>query len=189
MAGRAAAPDAAEDEGKVTPDEAMHQAAKLDGAKGKQELPGDVEDAALAWFLDDDEPEFTRTLELNVGTDDDPKWIPWTIRALDADEIRRLNKASEGNRAGRRGQIGNERDPDMASRRIVAAATVNPDLLEVAKLKGVQIAHGDPLWAPMQVLQWRFRAKPGLIVQLANDVFGLSGYDDEDIRGVQAGKS
>jgi hypothetical protein len=177
------------DEPKVTPEEAVAQAAALDGKK-QTELPPEVEDAALAWFLDDEEPEFTRTVELNVGTDDDPKWVPWTIRALDADEIRRLNRQSEGNRAGRRGlQTGQERDPDLASRRIVCAATVKPDLMEVVKAKGIQPAHGDPLWAPMQVLAWRFRAKPGLIIQLANDVFGLSGYDDEDIRGVQAGKS
>jgi hypothetical protein len=180
---------AATDDAKVTPEDAVAEAAKLDG-KQKTDLPPEVEDAALAWFLDDEEPEFTRTLELNVGTDEDPKWIPWTIRALDADEIRRLNKQSEGgNRAGRRGLNTGERDPDLASRRIVCAATVKPDLVEVAKAKGVQVAHGDALWAPMQVLAWRFRAKPGLIIQLANDVFGLSGYDDEDIRGVAAGKS
>jgi len=188
MAGATAARGAATDDGKVTPDEAVTRAAELDGKKGDAQLPGEVEDAALAWFLDDEEPEFTRTLEINVGTDDEPKWIPWTIRALDADEIRKLNRQSE-NRSARRGGPQGERDPDLASRRIVAAATVKPDLVEIARQKGVQLAHGDDLWAPMQVLQWRFRAKPGLIVQLANDVFGLSGYDDEDIRGVSAGKS
>jgi hypothetical protein len=177
-----------DDKAKLTPDEAVAEAAKLDG-KQKVDLPDDVEDAALAWFLDDEEPQFTRDLEFNVGTDDEPKWIPWTIRALDADEIRRLNKQSEGRAGGRRGVGSTERDPDLASRRIVAAATVKPDLVEVAKAKGVQVAHGDALWAPMQVLAWRFRAKPGIIIQLANDVFGLSGYDDEDVRGVSAGKS
>lgn len=171
-----------------TPDEAVTAAAKADGRKGSAgTVDGPTEDAALQWFLDDEDPEFTRTMELNVGTDASPRWITWTIKALDADEIRKLNRESEGNRSARR--AGGERDPDEASRRIVAAATIDPDLVEVAKRRGVQLSHTDKLHGPMQILAWRFRGKSGLIVQLANDVMGLSGYDEEDIRGVQAGKS
>lgn len=148
---------------------------------------GPAEDAALKWFLDDDEPEYQRTFTLNIGTDEAPRKILWTIRSLDVDTIRRLNRESEGNRANRRG--GGAPDPDAASRRIVAAGTVSPDLAEIAAQKGIQPAHTDPLHAPMQVLAWRFRQKSGLIVQLANDVMGLSGYDEEDIQAVTAGKS
>lgn len=170
----------------MTPAAAVEVAGKVKDPD-RTPVDGPVEDAALKWFLDDDETVFTRDLTLNIGTDENPRKIPWTIQSLDADTIKRLNNESAGNRAQRRN--GGVPDPDAASRRIVAAGTVHPNLKAIARQKGVTEHHTDPLAAPMAVLEWRFRQKSGLIVQLANDIMGLSGYDEDDIQAVNAGKS
>ena len=156
-------------------------------ADGKRKPTEQEVGDALAWFLDDEEPVFRRTLKLNVGTDEEPKWILWTFRALSGEEISRIQRESQGNRAARR--AGQERDPDEVIRRTVAMATVEPDLAEAARLKGVEGSVADPLYGPMQVLRWRFRAKSGLLTQLSGEIMQLSGYDEDDLQSaVQAGK-
>lgn len=165
----------------MTPEEGLAAAADPKGT-----VTAEVSDAALQWFLDDTEPTFHRTLELNVGQDDKPNFVKWTIRALSGEEIAGINRQASGNRNARR--AGGERDLDEVQRRVVALATVEPDLDAVVKLKHADTSQSDPLWARANVLAHRFRHKPGLITQLSGQVMDLSGYDEDDVRGVAAGK-
>lgn len=166
----------------MTPQEGLEAA-----ANGKTTVTPEVSDAALQWFLDETEPTFERTLEINVGEDGKPNFVKWTIRALSGEEIAGINRQASGNRGTRRA-TGGERDLDEVQRRVVALATVNPNLAEVVKLKGADTSMSDPLWAMAGVLAHRFRHKPGLITQLSGEVMDLSGYDEDDVRGVTAGK-
>lgn len=145
-------------------------------------LTQDEQDTALAWLLSDesDAATVTKNLRLNVGSSKNPQWIPWTIRSTDREVLRSLQRSTGGSRAARRAGTA-EIDPGEANLKIVAHATVNPDLAAAAKAKGIQDAP-DPLYAPMQVLRWRFRDKPGLIDQIAGFVMEASGYDDEDVQ-------
>ena len=63
---------------------------------------------------------------------------------------------------------------------IVAAGTVEPDLQQIAAQMGA------PTIAAM--LLRRFSHKPGLIGQISGEIMGLSGFDDEDVAEVEAGK-
>lgn len=137
--------------------------------------------AALDWFLSDDpsdDGELTRTLSLNVGGEDE-KLIPWTIRAIDLDTLRRIRRQVAGNRAQRRS--GGEMDEVAANLKIVVEGTVEPPLVEAAKQMGIA--------SPETALKTRFRHKPGLIGQLAGEILSLSGYDEEDVREVAAAKN
>src|SRR5438128_525302 len=54
--------------------------------------------SALEWFLSEDPVEAnaepTHTIELNVGTPDNERWIVWTIRSVDIDELRRIQRVT-----------------------------------------------------------------------------------------------
>lgn len=146
--------------------------------------------AALAWLLedtpDDDEERF-KTLTINIGRGTTERWIDWTIRSIDRDVLRAIQRGAQGNRQARRGRGGpGEIDAGEANLRIVANATVEPDLREAARRKGVQMDSPDPMYAPMQVLRHRFQDKPGLIDQIAGEVMDISGYDEEDVQEARA---
>jgi hypothetical protein len=60
---------------------------------------------ALTWLLadtDEDDSQVTQTWEFNVGTEDVPLWIDWTIKPLDADTMNALRRARRGARTGAR---------------------------------------------------------------------------------------
>jgi hypothetical protein len=138
--------------------------------------------AALDWFLSDDpsdEGELQRVLEINVGGEKE-KNIPWTIRAIDVDTLRRIRRSVAGGRAQRR--QGGELDEVTANLKIVVEGTVNPPLAEIAKAKN--IAGGAET-----ALKLKFRHKSGLIGQLAGEILSLSGYDEDDVREVSAAKN
>lgn len=161
--------------GERTPTEAVDAAAEA-GAMTREE-----HDAATAWFLSDDpddEGELTRTIEINVGGDEE-KHIPWTIRAIDLDSLRRIRRSISGTRAQRR--QGGELDEVAANLKIVIEGTVNPDIAAGAQALGIA--------SPETALKSRFRHKPGLIGQIAGEILSLSGYDEEDVREVQAAKN
>lgn len=149
-------------------------------AEGK---PTSIEEhnTALDWFLSDDpasDDELQRVLDINVGGEDE-KVIQWTIRAIDLDTLRRIRRQVAGGRAQRRS--GGELDEVAANLKIVVEGTVNPPLVDIAKQKGIA--------SPETALKLRFRHKPGLIGQLAGEILSLSGYDEEDVREVQAAKN
>jgi len=163
---------------KLAPPESIEIAA---APGGDQRLSDEDKQDATDWLLaddDDDGAEVYKTLTINVGTPDAPKRIDWTIRAIDPDEMRQI-RSRAGSRGGPRGrrqrqaQTG-EVDDSFANLLIVTAATVTPNVREVAKQKGIA--------DPSEVVKHRFRKKPGLIDQLAAEIFLFSGWDEEDIQ-------
>ena len=136
---------------------------------------------ALEWFLSDEEDNLTKDIELNVGSSSDIRWITWTIKPVDLDTLKRIRRMAQdpSNRAQRRsGQATGEVDENDAALRIVVAGTASPDLTAITK----EMGYTDP----SDVLKHRFRHKPGLIVQISGEIMGLSGYDDDDIKDVDA---
>lgn len=135
---------------------------------------------ATEWFLSDEQVVETDTFELNVGTRKKPVWIEWEIRAVDLDELKKIRSQAAGNRSQRRSRDAPELDESEANLRIVLKGTISPDLAAVAKQKG--------LADPADVLRLKLGRKPGLLGQVAGEVMAISGFDDEDIREVDAGK-
>lgn len=151
-------------------------------AKGKKLSDSETQDA-LEWFLSDEDDNFTQELKLNVGSHSDPKWITWEIKPVDLDTLRRIRQQAQAavSRANRRaGQVG-EIDEVEANVRIVIEGTASPDLLAIAQQKGDV--------DPATTLKRRFSHKPGLIGQISGEIMSISGYDDEDVREVDAAKN
>lgn len=131
--------------------------------------------SALEWFLSEapeDSGADQKVIEINVGTDAEERWIKWTIRPVDSDSLRRIQKIS----APRRGK--EDVAADMVNLRVVVAGTVVPDLGTAAR----QMDIADPAMA----VRMRFAFKPGLVTQLAGKIMELSGFDDEDVREAAA---
>jgi hypothetical protein len=145
-------------------------------AKG-QKLTEPEKVDALEWFLSDSAESFTHIIELNVGNPKKPKWIEWEVKPVDLDTLRRIRKQAASKQQGRRGAAG-ELDEVEANLRIVVEATVEPDIRAVAKQKGMV--------DPADALRIQFRHKPGLLGQIAGEIMSISGYDDEDVREVEA---
>jgi hypothetical protein len=143
-------------------------------AKGRQ-LSTEAENAAVEWFLSDEAP-MTKVIEINVGPEDKKHWIPWEIRPVDLDVLRRIRQRSQDNRDARRGGTGI--DEIQANLQICVAGTVKPDLREMAAKR--QVA------APEEALRLRFVQKPGLLGQIAGEILSISGYDDSDLRDPQS---
>lgn len=150
---------------------------KLADPKGAEKASEGEKMDALEWFLSDDSDAFTHTMELNVGTPNKPKWIGWEMKPVDLDTLRRIRRQAAGNRKSRRDNNG-EIDEVEANLRIVVEGTVSPDMKEVAKAKGIL--------DPADALRFKFQHKPGLLGQIAGEIMALSGYDDEDLREVDA---
>jgi Phage XkdN-like tail assembly chaperone protein, TAC len=153
-------------------------------------LEPDAVDDATAWFLSDEEEEDTELVQLNIGSAEEPRWINWTIRSVDAEVLRRIQRSGQNRAQRRRGgaMAVPDVDPQEANVRIVVEGTVKPNLAEIARKKGVPES-ADPSSASILVLKHRFRRKPGLIDQLAGRIMDLSGYDEEDVREAEAAKN
>lgn len=137
----------------------------------------DVERAdALDWFMSDDNESFTHVMQLNVGNPKKANWRDWEIRPIDMDTLRRIRKQST-TKGARRGDIG-DLDEVEINLRIVVEGTVTPDLKVAAKNKGII--------DPADALSHRFRMKPGLVGQIAGEIMSISGYDEADVREVEA---
>lgn len=155
----------------------------IGAAAAKKKLSQTETEDALAWFLSDEDQDFTQEISLNVGSHTDPKWITWEIRPVDLDTLRRIRRQAQAavSRSNRRaGQVG-EIDEVEANLRIVLEGTAKPDIVEIAKEKGDV--------DPADTLKQRFRHKPGLIGQISGEIMSISGYDDEDVREVDAAKN
>lgn len=169
----------------------IRRAAGPNGDGKGSDLELEEQMTALDWFLSDAPVAVEYTFDINIGNPRDQQWVSWTIRAVDVDVLKRIRKEAEGPRRARRArQPGDaiEVDQQEMAARIVVAGTIDPDLHEVAKMKGAP-DHPDPDVAAIQILKHRFRHKPGLIEQLSLEVMSLSGYDDEDVREHAAGKA
>jgi hypothetical protein len=128
---------------------------------------------AAAWLMADDPsvaPVPQRTYTINVGTDDVPRKVRWTLRALDGDELRRLNRQDRGPVSRADAQ---DADDMETHARVVVAASVEPDVTALARSKGATDAS--------RFLRQRFYHKPGLISQLSAMVMSLSGFDNADV--------
>lgn len=176
---------------------AAHGSAQAEAQNSRQSqmaeelaLSPDEQVSALDWFMQDEVIDAEQTIDLNIGTTRNRRWIAWTIRAVDTDVLKRIRRDAEGNRARRRGRTegAGDIDPQEANLRIVLAGTIEPDLREICRMKGAP-EHVDPDVAPLQLLKHRFRTKPGLIDQIAGEVMSLSGYDEDDLREHMAGKA
>jgi hypothetical protein len=161
------------------------------GQAGAKVLSPEEQLDALDWLLSDETEEEQqaprRLLKLNVGTDEQPKIIDWVITTLDAEtfnQIRAQARLESGNRQVRRqrGRGRDEIDFDVTvyNQRVVAAATVEPDLDEAVKAKFSQPA-ADPLFYKVELLKARFRNKPILLDQVAGEVMLFSGADEDDV--------
>jgi hypothetical protein len=137
---------------------------------------------ALEWFLmPEDETDLTHTFEINVGGvgDANEVWIKWTVMPVDMDKLRRIRRAAQPKKA-RRGQPQGEGDFDgtNANIQVIIEGTQSPDLRAAARELGSVSAE--------PIVKARFRHKPGLIDQIANEIMAVSGYDDEDIQEIAA---
>lgn len=144
-------------------------------AKNPERLDASVQQSALDWFLSSEpiggKGGDTTTVRLNVGTEDDPRWIEWKLRPIELDALRTIRKRAANTREARRtGNI----DEFRVNLEIVAAATVEPNLAEAAEAMG----SGDPV----ETLRARFYNRPGYITQLAGKVLTASGFDEEDVQ-------
>lgn len=134
---------------------------------------------AMDFLLDDDpdnEEPLEDTIELNVGTPSKPVWMKWKIRAIAEDtlaQINRMGAAAANRQARRRGQQA-QGDSTMTNARIVAAGTVEPDLVQACRERGIA--------DPAILVRLQFKRKPGLLLQLSGEVLSLSGFDDADLR-------
>jgi hypothetical protein len=158
------------------------------GAVGQQK--------ALDWFLTDEAEDITKSFRLNVGgpVDDDgsaivasnpPKWIEWTIRPVDLDEIKRIRRQSQDPRSRRqqrrRPGTTEETDDNQFNLGLVVEATVDPDLIAVSQqMKGPDGSRG--IADPRMAVKWRFRHKSGLVGQIVGEILDFSGFNDNDIQ-------
>lgn len=159
-----------------------------EGVREAQELaPEDVVDA-MEWLLGDEMAggaQGSQVWRVNIGSEDQPRWTDWTITSVDADTMNQIRAQSRTkptvNRAARRANRGAEGEVDLyeMNLRIVAAATVYPDLREAAQKRG--LAAADPTYGPVELLRGMFRLKPGIVSQLAGFITEFSGYDEDDV--------
>lgn len=155
-------------------------------AKGEKPGPGkqkvELEDGekqdALEWFLAaEDDTDLTHTFQINVGGPTEKKWVDWTIKPVDMDRLRRIRQKAQQQQS-RRSRAQGEFDGLAANVAIVVEGTVSPDLRTAAKqLNAIE---------PGMVVRSRFAHKPGLLDQIAGEIMSLSGYDDDDVREVDA---
>lgn len=149
------------------------------GERAKPAVTVEEANDATAWLLSD-EPEdnevSTKSLELNVGTADKPRWVAWEIEAVDEAVIKRILREGDGggNRAARRRRGGGGDDGADANLKIVTAGTRTPNLVEVAKARGFA--------DPSLIVRMKFKKKPGLIGQIADEIMAISGFDEGDVR-------
>lgn len=164
----------------------IERSAASQAEAGRVVEEGDEIIDAMEWLLGNEEAggeQTTQKWKVNVGSDEEPRYVEWEITSVDADTMNNLRQQSRiqgGNRAQRRGkQSGDEIDTHAFYLRLVAAGTISPDLREAAKRRDLDAA--DPMLGPVTLLQGMFRLKPGRIAQLAGYIMQFSGYDEDDV--------
>jgi hypothetical protein len=137
--------------------------------------------SALEWFLSeepDEDGEQTHVIEINVGIGENEHWIAWTVRPIDGDVLRRIQRQTSAMR--RRGRGDDLAVDQLGNLKVIVAGSVDPDIETLAEQQGKQ---------PEAVLLRRFAKKPGLIAQLATQIMALSGFDDDDVRDALGAKN
>jgi hypothetical protein len=155
-------------------------------ATGKKLSAEEVHDALELFLADDESAVEPKALTLNVGTLKKPKKIRWTIVPIDDQVIAQIRKSSvTGSRAQRRRGEGDV-DDVLVARRIVARATVEPDMKALVEAMNEPPHPSGP--APEDAILKYFRkfGKTGLIVQISGEILNISGYDEEDISELDA---
>ena len=106
-------------------------------SEGRPLEPEAVDDAT-AWFLSDEEEEETEDMQLNIGSAEQPHWINWTIRSVDADVLRRIQRSGQSRAQRRRGAAvtGADVDAQEANARIVVEGTIKPNLARDRRQEG-----------------------------------------------------
>ena len=141
--------------------------------------------SATEWFLSEDPDESTgdtHSIDINVGgVGEAEQWVVWRIRPIDEDELRRIQRetAAHRRRGGRAAQDDVAVDM-LANLRVIVECSVDPDIKASAQRLGRD---------PVAQLRHKFRRKPGLITQIANEIMDLSGFDAGDIRESSFGKT
>jgi hypothetical protein len=139
---------------------------------------------ATAWFMSsDEEDEGWRDVDLNVANTGE-KWVRFRVQALPReriDEIREQNVRT----VFRDGKKVEETDQVASNTRISAEGLAIPDLTNPE----MRMVKGQKYMDPADALEARFAHKPGLIDQLTGYVLSVSGYNTDDVREVEAGKS
>lgn len=143
--------------------------------KNPERLDAAVQQSALDWFISSEpiggKDGGVTTVRLNVGTEDEPKWIDWKLRPIELDSLRSIRRRAANTREARRtGNI----DEFRVNLEIVASSTVEPDLAKAAEAMGSN--------DPVETLRHRFYNRPGYITQLAGKVLTASGFDEEDVQ-------
>ena len=127
--------------------------------------PGEEEIDATDWFMSSDEPtedEVEPTvLRINVGTPENKKILQWKIVPLPDSEFRKFRRLALPRTARRGGAINAATLTTGRYHLLVVGATVDPNLREIARMKGVN----DP--AEVVSTGWRIA---GLIVQISGYV-------------------
>ncbi len=155
----------------TTPAEAVKEVAE---AKQPDRLPPAMQSSALDWFLSGEPVGGTTgnraTVRVNVGSEDDPKWIDWVLKPVSMDSLRAIRQRASSTREAKR--TGNM-DEFRMNLEIVAISTVDPPLGEVAAANGIDA---------IEALRERFGNSPGIITQLSGKVLGISGFDEDDVQ-------
>jgi hypothetical protein len=157
--------------------EAVKEAAE---AKKPENIDQGVQQNALDWFIGSEpiggEGGDLTTVRLNVGNEDNPKWIEWKLRPIELDQLRGIRKRAANTREARR--TGNV-DEFRVNLEIVVCATAEPDLAQAAEELHKQ---GRGPLDPVEALRLRFHSRPGFITQLAGKILTASGFDEEDVQ-------
>lgn len=150
-----------------------------EAADGKISEPGVDEIDATDWLMEADVPTADELepveLRINLASLGEKKrMLSWWVVPLPDEEFRKFRNMAQPRKA-RRGGMPNIGDMNDGRYHllVVTAATVKPDLREVAAKKGIN--------DPAEVLAHRFRHKPGLIAQISGMISDVSGYAEEDV--------
>jgi hypothetical protein len=136
-------------------------------------------DSVTEWLLGDTVEAMTRKLSIRVGgTDDEPRMMPWIIKAIPIDVIRMAERDATGNQQGqqrRRRPAGAPRYDELkANLRVIVEGTVKPDLKQAAQEAGIA--------DPTVLLQRRLAMRVGVVAQIAGEIMSLSGFDESDVQ-------
>lgn len=163
--------------------EAVREAGK--SAEAASAMTSEQRQDAVEWFMSDDPDEkpATESIELNVSTDPNKEvWVEWIVRVVPRERIQDIReKAKRKGKKRGRGAESEESNATLANLRIAAEGTAYPDLRD-PKVRGEFLD-------PADALNYRFRNKPGLIDQICAAVIEVSGYDEDDVREVDAVKT
>jgi hypothetical protein len=169
----------------VEPAEAVRAAADPAVTRSPTALSAEGQSAALKWFVDaairdvtgetDPDEEERKTFRINWGTEDKPDYVDWKIREVDGQMLRAIRKREQATREARRTGIVDEYRVNL---QVIVAGTVDPDLAAAAK--AVSEATGENVSA-VDLVDKRFKKRPGFVPQLAAHIMAMSGFDDEAI--------